>query len=646
LRKASPPIRIFLGFWSSFTDPVYHLFNSPSPDGPQNVISVDAMPGLSLPGQSFARHVAGTARRFAGANEANIAVIFAIALLPILGFVGAAIDYSRANKARSSMQAALDSAALMVSKDLSNGVITTTDIPKRAQDYFNALFTDKSAQVISVNASYTVANATTGSTIQLSGTGEIATDFMKVAGFPTMGFGTSSTATWGNTRMRVAMVLDNTGSMDENGKMPAMQKAAKDMIDTLSDYNKQTGDVYISIVPFTKDVNVGTSNANVNASWINWTEWEAEPPVLTQHSYPINVNFNNITYTWADIGPGAPCPFDTTAINGITGPTNNSTVKPYGFSCMDRPAPLSGATDVSTLSSNRYLIPASGTYSGMICPGIDSGVNLPGKTGVYYNGCYTSVANPAVVVATGSSASCGTKPNCSCTGSHSHKTCSQTTYNHHWRANPSDANQNVAAAPAHSTWKGCINDRDQDYDTKNTAPGTSNASPSSKFYAEQWADCLSATVFPMSNVWQTLKDQITAMTPAGNTNQAVGLAWGWQSLSTINGPIMAPAKDINYIYKDYIVLLSDGLNTQDRWSTSQSSIDARQELLCESIQGDKVNPVTVFTIQVNIGNADPKSQVLKDCATDGNFQMITTSSQTASAFQNILTQISKLRVAR
>ena len=56
---------------------------------------------------------------------------------------------------------------------------------------------------------------------------------MKVAGFPTMSFGASSTATWGNTRMRVALVLDNTGSMADNGKMAAMQSAAKNMIDTL-----------------------------------------------------------------------------------------------------------------------------------------------------------------------------------------------------------------------------------------------------------------------------------------------------------------------------------------------------------------------------------------------------------------------------
>jgi hypothetical protein len=106
-------------------------------------------------------------------------------------------------------------------------------------------------------------------------------------------------------------------------------------------------------------------------------------------------------------------------------------------------------------------------------------------------------------------------------------------------------------------------------------------------------------------------------------------------------------KDSNYVYKDYIVLLSDGLNTQNRWSTSQSGIDARQEILCQNIKADKTNPVTVFTIQVNINNADPKSQVLQDCATpDGSFQMITSATQTSDAFKNILTQISQLRVAK
>ena len=610
--------------------------------GMENPTSVTVMLDVSI-----ASHVRAAAKRFAGANQGNIAVIFAIALVPILTFMGAAIDYSRANSARSSMQSALDSTALMISKDLTDGRISSSDIEAKAKSYFAALYTNKDSTVVSddIHVAYLPKDSTTGmSNVVITASGYVIADFMKIAGFPQLNFNTGATATWGNSRMRVAMVLDNTGSMDQNGKMPAMQKAATDMITTLSGYNKQDGDVYISIIPFAKDVNVGTTN--VNASWINWTEWEAEPLILTpaQQNYPINVKYSNITYTWADIGPGAPCPFDT---SGSGKPSNNSTVKPYGFGCMDRPATVSGAKDLSSLSTNKYLIPSSGTYAGMICPSIDSGAKFAGKTNIFYNGCYTSVVDQTIVVSSGSSAACpaGT-PNCSCSGSGSSKQCTQTTYKHYWRSHPTDAAQAAAAAPAHSTWTGCINDRDQSYDTTNDAPGSSSASPSTQFYAEQWASCLPATVTAMSNQWQNLKDQIAAMSASGNTNQAVGLAWGWQSLDTTNPPIKAPAKISDYVYKNYIVLLSDGLNTQNRWSTTQSTIDARQAILCQNVKADTNNPVTIFTIQVNIGNADAKSQVLQDCATEGNFQMITDSTKTSDAFANVLAEISKLRVAR
>lgn len=538
--------------------------------------------------------------RFAAAEQGNIAVIFAIALVPVLGFVGAAVDYSRVVQARTSLQVALDSAALMVSKDLTNGVISESQIEEKTKSYFSGLYTGRTGTVSTadIHASYTPKDSSGISNIVVTGSGTMPTDFMKIAGFPKLGYNVSSTAAWGNTRMRVAMVLDNTGSMAQNGKMAAMQAAAKDMIDTLSNYNKQTGDVYISIIPFSKDVNVGTTN--VGASWINWTEWEAEPPILV----------NNKSSAFNSAVGGSDCPF---------------TKSTHGFTCMDRPATLPGAK-----AAPYGKIPSTGTYAGYICPSVDSGNKRAGKAGIYYNGCYTT--------ATGSGASCGSSTSCTCTGSGSGKIC------HLWRGDGTAAT--AAAAADRSTWTGCVNDRDQDYDTKNSAPGSGGGTPSSQFYAEQWSGCLPATVFPMSNQWQTLKDQITAMVPSGNTNQAIGLAWGWQSLSTTNPPISAPSKASNYVYKDYIVLLSDGLNTQNRWSTSQSSIDARQAILCQNIKADTANPVTIFTIQVNINNADAKSQVLQDCATNGNFQMITSASQTSDAFKNILTQISKLRVAR
>src|ERR1700704_2886644 len=169
-------------------------------------------------GASITSRVRAAAHRFIGAKDGNIAVIFAIAAVPIISFVGAAIDYTRANSARSSMQAALDSTALMLSKDLSDGLISLSDVNTKAQAYFAALYTNADAKSVSVNASYTTGTSM-GSTIVVNGSGAVTTDFMKIAGFPNINFNSSSTSAWSNNRMRVAMVLDNTGSMDQNGKM-------------------------------------------------------------------------------------------------------------------------------------------------------------------------------------------------------------------------------------------------------------------------------------------------------------------------------------------------------------------------------------------------------------------------------------------
>src|SRR5690348_5796904 len=153
-----------------------------------------------------------TLRHFAHANGGNIAMMFALTLVPLVSFIGAAIDYSRAAKARTAMQAALDSTALMLSKDLSSGIITTSQIKSQAQTYFAALYTNKDAVGVTVNATYTQASGSSGSTVQVSGSGSINTDFMKVAGIPNMNFNANSTATYPDQSCPAAEILPLTYS--------------------------------------------------------------------------------------------------------------------------------------------------------------------------------------------------------------------------------------------------------------------------------------------------------------------------------------------------------------------------------------------------------------------------------------------------
>src|SRR5829696_10494701 len=56
-------------------------------------------------------------RQFCRNREASIATTFALALIPIMTGVGAAIDYSRANSAKVFLQSTLDSALIAGAKD-------------------------------------------------------------------------------------------------------------------------------------------------------------------------------------------------------------------------------------------------------------------------------------------------------------------------------------------------------------------------------------------------------------------------------------------------------------------------------------------------------------------------------------------------
>src|SRR5664279_614032 len=202
-------------------------------------------------------------RAFRVAHTGNVAITFAFATLPILAGVGAAVDYSHANSVKVAMQAALDSTALMISKEAATD--TASQLQTNAQKYFLALFTRTEAQNVTVSASFTT---TGGTAVVMGATADVPTSLLGIIGYNTITVTTSSTTKWGSNRLRVALVLDNTGSMAQAGKMPALQAATKSLLTQLQNAGTTNADVYVSIVPFVKDVNLDSSNWNSN--YIYW----------------------------------------------------------------------------------------------------------------------------------------------------------------------------------------------------------------------------------------------------------------------------------------------------------------------------------------------------------------------------------------
>jgi Flp pilus assembly protein TadG len=441
-------------------------------------------------------------RKFSAAQGGNVLMTFALSSIPLIGFVGAAVDYSRANAARSAMQSAIDATALMLSKNITS--LTDTQVQSEASNYFNALFNHPDVTNVVIKPYYTNSG---GSQITVTGQGTLNTSFMRIVGQDMLNISVSSTVKWGNSRLRVALVLDNTGSMADNGKMSALKTATKNLLTQLQNAAAQNGDVYVSIVPFVKDVAVDP--VNYTQSWVGWTDW------------------NN----------------------------NNGTCKNYW------------------------------------------GWSQPQN-----------------------------KSNCQSQGG------SWTTANH-------------------STWNGCITDRGTssapssgNYDTNVAAPVTTNTA--TLYPAEQYSACPQA-VMPLSYSWSAMTTLVNNMSPNGNTNQAIGLVWGWLSLVG-GGPFPTPpAMDPNYKYQQIIILLTDGLNTQDRWYSDQNSIDNRQSLTCANV---KNAGITLYTIQVNTGG-DPTSSLLQNCAsnspgTTDHFFLLTSANEIVTTFQQIGTKLSNLRVAK
>ena len=79
--------------------------------------------------------LAARARAFLRAKGGNVAMIFALALVPLTVAAGAGLDYTRAMLVRQQMSEALDAAALAVG---SSSGLTQTSANALAQSYFTA----------------------------------------------------------------------------------------------------------------------------------------------------------------------------------------------------------------------------------------------------------------------------------------------------------------------------------------------------------------------------------------------------------------------------------------------------------------------------------------------------------------------------
>jgi Mg-chelatase subunit ChlD len=141
----------------------------------------------------------------------------------------------------------------------------------------------------------------------------------------------------------------------------------------------------------------------------------------------------------------------------------------------------------------------------------------------------------------------------------------------------------------------------------------------------------------LTNDWTALNSKIDAMQPTGNTNVTIGLQMAFQMLSPV-APFnaSAPKTDLDKV----IVLLTDGDNTENRWSTSQTSIDNRTKLACTNAKNANIK---LYVVRVINGNAS----LLQQCATKTDmYYNVQNASQLSSVFATIAQNLANLRLSK
>ncbi len=169
-------------------------------------------------------------RAFAADRRGNLAITFALTSVPVVVSVGAAVDYSLANRTKATLDAYADAAALSVvnTKAMS---LTETQAQQAAVTFFQAqAATLKRGTVGTVTAKVT--DTTSGRAAVLTYTASVETTLANVAGISSIDVAGKATANSAlPVYMNFYMLLDNTPSMGVAATPPDISR----MVNNTSD---------------------------------------------------------------------------------------------------------------------------------------------------------------------------------------------------------------------------------------------------------------------------------------------------------------------------------------------------------------------------------------------------------------------------
>jgi Flp pilus assembly protein TadG len=204
---------------------------------------------------------------FAAAERGNVAIIFGFCVIPLIGLMGAGVDYSRAARIQTILQAAADASALGSVAQASPGYTYALTMPSngpvpiaqtQAGNIFNGEISGRNGfTVTNFSAVVTNSNWTLTSNVQFTAT--VPTVLMQILGWDHMTVhGTSSAANGLPAFMDFYLLLDNTPSMG----LPATQTGIDTLVNGTTKYASTNG---LGCAFACHDIGTNQSNPNNSA---------------------------------------------------------------------------------------------------------------------------------------------------------------------------------------------------------------------------------------------------------------------------------------------------------------------------------------------------------------------------------------------
>lgn len=473
-------------------------------------------------------------RKFLKDTRGNYAIMTVAAMVPILGALALAIDYAEMSRQREITRNALDAAGIATARQLIGGA-TDAQLKAYALDFFkiNLNGIDPAKTTLTVTLPN---NSAGGGTLKLEANLKYDPYFLpaaaaligKESASSQLNFTAMSEIRLKNT-LEVALVLDNSGSMDYTGtgtgkkRMALLQQAATQLVDNMSKQAEQMKQiekpVQFAIVPFAASVNVGPSN--VKETWldqngvspVHYENFDVANTITLSANKEIKLVGSTVKKVGTGWGASNGVPFTRFSLYEdmqVYSNSNKTQTKQFTSwaGCVEsRPAPYNELDTTPTASKpETYFVP-------MFAPDewdtTKSGSGSNSKTYNALNNWWPDIGNSSTFT--------------------------------------------TANAPTR------LRDVSKYY-TNIQSYGTTAPADSGPHYS-----CSTQPITPLTDVSKSagltsIKAAIAAMVPDGATNVPEGLAWGWRVLSS-NLPFTGGRSETERGNDKIVIVLTDGANT-------------------------------------------------------------------------------------